>query len=271
MLEGLTKYWGFYLVAIPDANGVGITDLHHALERVTEYDTWNSDLSSLPSEKRRNQDELNRRITSKLFRKILAARIVVFTLFLELAIQVDGNLRDNHRRIWLLFQLSDNLDPLNPHPFIRIIECLDNASDKALDALIGRLDGIIGKHLSGSKFIIGLDEAQRAARLYPRAFLSSINNNNFRSILREMARVFTKPRHVRLVVSGTGLSLAEVRDAMASGVSKPETVHLFHKLGMFDTWPKIEPFLRRYIPDSIWDIRSGHHLQRRIREYLLGR
>ena len=28
MLEGLTKYWGFYLVAIPDPTEVVVRDLH---------------------------------------------------------------------------------------------------------------------------------------------------------------------------------------------------------------------------------------------------
>jgi hypothetical protein len=58
---------------------------------------------------------------------------------------------------------------------------------------------------------------------------------------------------------------------MASGVSKPGAVMLFHQLGMFDTWPKLKPFLERYIPASILETPSGYRLQVRIREYLLGR
>ena len=38
MLEGLTKYWGFYLVAVWDVNGVGIQDLHDALVEVNVYE-----------------------------------------------------------------------------------------------------------------------------------------------------------------------------------------------------------------------------------------
>jgi hypothetical protein len=72
-------------------------------------------------------------------------------------------------------------------------------------------------------------------------------------------------------VSGTGLSLADLEDAMAPGVSKPAKVKLFHQLGMFDTWPKLEQFLRRYIPASILETPSGYRLQQRMQEYLLGR
>lgn len=39
MLEGLTKYWGFYLVAVWDVNGVGIQDLHDALVEVNVYES----------------------------------------------------------------------------------------------------------------------------------------------------------------------------------------------------------------------------------------
>ena len=56
---------------------------------------------------------------------------------------------------------------------------------------------------------------------------------------------------------------------MASGVSKPAgAVKLFHQLGMFDTLPKLKPFLEHYLPASILESPSGYRLQQRIREYL---
>ncbi|KAF8238519.1 hypothetical protein L208DRAFT_1387485, partial [Tricholoma matsutake] len=85
-----------------------------------------------------------------------------------------------------------------------------------------------------------------ATRLYPHSFISST------------------------MVSGTGLLLAELEEAMAFRVSKPGAVILFHWLGMFDTWPKLKPFLEHYIPASILEIPSGYHLQIWIWEYLLG-
>ena len=106
MLEGLTKYWGFYLVAVPDANGVGINDFAEALAQFTEYWEWVTDLRSLDVTRRAAQDEVNSRIASRHLRRVLAARIVVFRLFLQLAIQVDGTLQEKDRRIWLWFQLS---------------------------------------------------------------------------------------------------------------------------------------------------------------------
>ncbi|KAF8224450.1 hypothetical protein L208DRAFT_1461528 [Tricholoma matsutake] len=109
IMEGLTKYWGFYLVAIPDANGVGIRDLQDALEGITDYQEWMSDLSDLPS--------------GQWLWKVLAARVVIFQLFLQLTIVVDGKLQEKHKRIWLLFQLSDQLYRGGIlHPFVHIIK-----------------------------------------------------------------------------------------------------------------------------------------------------
>ena len=274
MLESLTKYWGFYFVTVPDINGVGVRDFGDILDDITKDREWISNLNLLSSEKRAAQSDLNSLIASKLFKKILAARIVVFQLFLKIVIQVDGNLQEKHKRIWLLFQLFDQLDPQvgTLHPFVRIMRnCLCQASVEALDILIGRLDAIRGCYLPRSRFIVGLDEAQHAVRLHPYSFISSTNQEVLRSILCEIVKVFTKSP-IKLVVSGTGLSLGDLEEAMVSGVSKPaEAVILFHELGMFDTWPKLKAFLERYIPASFLETPSGHRLQQRIREYLLGR
>jgi len=273
MFESLTKFWGFYLVAIPDSNGVGVRDLQDALEDIANYHEWVPDLTTLSLENRAIQNNVNSRIASKVLRKVLAARIVVLNLFLDMAIKADGELLEKHKKSWLLFQLRDklNLQSQNRHPFIRVInDCLRQASPEALDILMNRFDRVCAR-LPPSQFIIGLDEAQHAIRSHPCSFTSSIDNEVLRSILREMVRVITK-LPCKLVVSGTGLSLAELQDAMASGVSKPiGEIAWFHELGKFDTWVKLKPFIERYLPTSFLQTPSGLHLQVRMQEYLLGR
>ena len=270
MLEGLTKYWGFYFVAVPDINRVGIPDLEQSLKKIAEDPRWVSDLRGLSPDKRAGQNDLNRRIARKELRKILAARIVVFKLFLQLAIKVDGELLEKHKRIWLLFQSAWLSPEETPHPFRQVMEgCLRNASPEALDILVFRLHHIRRQYLPGARFILGLDEAQHAARLYPYSFISSSNLDRYRSIIREIAKVFTY-LEIDLVVSGTGLSLEELREVLASGVSKPD-IFVFHHLGMFDTWEKLKPFLERYVPASFLRSPGGYRLEKRIREYLLGR
>lgn len=272
-MEGLIKYWGFYLVAVPDVNGVGIRDLRNALDLVANYRGWVSDLHWVSPGQRAAQNDINSQIASRVFHRVLAARIVVFRFFLQVVIQVDGNLQEKHKRIWLLFQLFDFLSPHGGsfHPFIRILDKLRGTSDESLNTLICGFNSIIDEYIPGSRFILALDEAQQATRLYPYSGISSINPKVYRSIIRDIVQVFTKVS-VKLVVSGTGLSLADLEEATASGVSKPaQGVKVFHELGMFDTWPKLKSFVGRYVPLSTLESHSGYGLQVRMREYLLGR
>jgi hypothetical protein len=164
MLEGLTEYWGFYLVAVWAVNGVGIRDLHDTLVEVDQYEEWMSNPCLLPPKQRASQNKVNSLIASKHLQKVLAARIVVFWLFLELVILVNGNLQEKHKHIWLLFQLSDGLDGAL-HPFVQIIRnCLHHALHDALDILVGCLNDIHNNCLPESHFIVGLDEAQHTTR-----------------------------------------------------------------------------------------------------------
>jgi hypothetical protein len=104
IMEALTKYWGFYFVAAPDSRNVGVGDLRYALDEVTQYTEWKSDLCQLELGQRPVQSDINCGIAKRLFRKVLAARIVAFEIFLELVIEMDGVLDEKHKRIWLLFR-----------------------------------------------------------------------------------------------------------------------------------------------------------------------
>jgi len=161
-MEALTKYWCFYFVVTPDANDVGIRDLQDALELVARYREWVPNLKEVSPERRTTQNNTNNQIASRAFRRVLAARIVIFQLFLQVAKQVDGCIQEKHKRIWLLFQLFNPIDPQDGglHPFIRIINKLRKASDDALDKLINRLSEFIDKEIPRSPLILGLDEAQ---------------------------------------------------------------------------------------------------------------
>ena len=272
MLELLTTYWGFYFVAIPDTNGVGVQDLEIVLEELRLYSGWVTDLEKDP-ERRVDQNKINANIASLYLKRVLAARIAVFKLFLELAVKADGGLLEKHKLSWLFFQASYPHHPvLKPHPIVRIMNnCFRDASSRALDAWIERLGEIRVEHKPHlDDFIIGLDEAQRAVRLHPRPFLSATDDNVFRSILREIVKTFIK-QPVTLFVSGTGVTMEELQDTVGSGVSKPVGIESFHDLGMFDTWPSLMAFLERYLPDTFLKTPSGIILQQRIQEYLLGR
>ena len=139
-------------------------------------------------------------------------------------------------------------------PFVRIIiNCLRRrASDMGLNALVDHLNHIRDKYLPyDSRFIFGLDEVQRATRLYHYSFVSSNNDRVFNQSSAKYLK--SSPNHrssswcqVRIC------HWQSQRKLWSPVVSKPAgSVILFHKLGMFDTWPKMEPFMERYVPASI--------------------
>ena len=257
-----------------DVQKVGVSDMAKALDSMPTYEGWTHNLKSVPIENRQAFELTNRTIASRVLQKVFAARTVVFELFLELCKELDGGLTERHKLMWLMFQLSESLVPgaNYRHPFNYVInEGLVGASTDTLSKVIDRrLEGISQK-LQTKYIVYVIDEAQQAARRYPSAFMSS-DGRTMRSALREITRVAVQGP-IKLVLSGTGLSLEEAESVLASGISKPRTQDFqpVHNLGGFDNWTSLEPFMRRYVPDFVLDSRSGQHLQHRIRQYLLGR
>ena len=163
---------------IPDWHGVGVQDLQDALLDAARYEEWVSDLRPLSPDECVTQSATNSCIASKLFKKVLAAQLVVFELFLELAVKVDGELLEKHKHFWLLFQLRDNINSQvgTIHPCVKVIQtCLREASTEALEILLTHFDPICAKYLPPKHFIIVLDEAQHAIQLHPHSFTSSLN------------------------------------------------------------------------------------------------
>jgi hypothetical protein len=271
-LEGLTKSWGLYFVATRDNNSVGVNDLEAAMDDIGQYEDWTEDIRFYVGQDRDDRNKANVHISKRAIRKVFAARLVVFRLFLQLAKARNGHIGPEHQRLWLLFQLSNPLPGFRtPHPFVTMKECLDRASDDALETLIKDFEQIRMQYFPESGFTIALDEAQHAVRLHRFCFLSSGEHTTFRSILREIVKVFNS-LVVKIVVSGTGLSLEEVEEVLNSSVGKPlGQFETFVELGMFDDPLKLEAALQRYIPSSILESPSGKSLQTRIREYLPGR
>jgi hypothetical protein len=271
-LEGFTKSWGLYFVAARDYNGVGVNDLEAAMDDIGRHQDWTKDIRSYVGPARDDRNKSNIHISNVAIREVFAARLVVFRLFLQLAKARDGYVGAKHQRLWLLFQLSNPLPGFEtPHPFVTMNKCLKRASDGALRTLIQDFEQIRLEYFPETRFTIALDDARQAVRLYRSCFLSSGEPFKVRSILREIVKVFSSLT-VRIIVSGTGLSLEEVEETLSSNVGKPlGQFETFVELGMFDNPLKLEATLQRYIPASILESPSGKSLRTRIREYLPGR
>jgi hypothetical protein len=246
--------------------------LQDTLAELCQDASWVTDLHDIDDNDRRNKSDFNGRIASRAFKKVLAARIVAFELFLEAVIKVNKKLEEKHKHYWLLFQLfNPQADIIDKHPIVQIMKnCLHQASTDALNKLIKHFYLIHTRYMPHTHFIVGVDEAQQAVRLYCHSFVSSTNDKAFRSIICEIAKVFTT-LPIKLVVSGTCTTKDDLHDLRASGVSKHDPVELYHDLGMFDTWSKLRLFLECYLPAAFLETDSWHHMQSCIQEYLLGR
>jgi hypothetical protein len=102
-------HWGFYFAVLPDGHGVGTRDLEYALAEVASDPRWTEDLCSLhDAGEHVGKSKTDGLITSsRPLKKVLAAWIVVFQLFLELVIELDRKLEERHKHAWLFFQLSN--------------------------------------------------------------------------------------------------------------------------------------------------------------------
>jgi hypothetical protein len=279
-MEGLSQRWGLYLVAAVDTNRVGVSDMQAAMSAVSNYPGWTADLRNHTTDERVNLETSNRAIATKVLMKMLAARVVVFELFLEAAVKMDGQLQKKHQHDWLLFQLSDVLDRTERaqrHPFLQVnTDCLGGATPDALEMLVARIDAIMAKYLPRDPHLyFVVDEAQAAAESSPHAFTSSNGGAISQSMFREVIRVYANVNPIiKFVVSGTGLSLEIVNEVIASGVGKPSTsggFHLFHDVGSFDTKESQRAYLDRYVPHSVLESSSGRILCKRIHAWLAGR
>ncbi|KAK2462810.1 hypothetical protein APHAL10511_005201 [Amanita phalloides] len=271
LLQCLTRHWGFYFVSGKDAHEVGVSDMCTALMSLDSYPGWTSNLQSLPQCERMACETRNKEISSRKLQTVFAARAFVFRLFLGLCKEVNGELTEKDKHLWLKFQLSEAIKPntIGPvHPFVRVIALLNQVPLDILAGIPGLLVNIQDQYFAGEPIVYVIDEAQVAVRTHPSAFLSS-GTQRPRSILREIVRVVSR-YPVKLVVSGTGLSLEDFESTLVSGVSK-RNVDLVHHLGGFDNWESMEPFIRRYVPSPVLETKEGAMLQYRIRQYLTGR
>jgi len=242
--------------------------MHDAIFSVKHYPNWTADLQKHTPQERATFQTTNQDIATQVFMKVLAARVVIFEQFLELAIHA-----------WLMFQLSDLLDPndRDSHPFDKInITCLGGAPDALRTLVRLRLGTIRTKYFHRDpRFFFVLDEAQVAARSSPSAFVSSKDLSKPRSILRAIIDVWvalTLP-NIPFIVSGTGLSLDTVDEVFSSGVGKPaaQGFYVFHDVGSFDTKESQRTYLDHYIPQSLLTSTTGIALCKRMLDWLLGR
>ncbi|KAK1222584.1 hypothetical protein PQX77_014557 [Marasmius sp. AFHP31] len=129
-------------------------------------------------------------------------------------------------------------------------------------------------------FIV-IDEAQDAAEAFPHAFRSSSGQAS-RPALRELVHIWgtllptiATRKGVNLswtfIITGTGMSVNLVRDAISSTSVKRGPFSDFHSIGAFEWEGDQLAYIRKYVPQCILDTSSGKILVERMGFWLIGR
>ncbi|KAJ7750988.1 hypothetical protein DFH07DRAFT_827230 [Mycena maculata] len=264
LYEGLCLNWGLYFTVEVDGGRLGVRDILDTLEvkfgRSTGFKQYLSEDHSVTDATKPDAIKRNSEIISRAFSTVLLARLLIFQLFLEMA-QVVG-LTEEHKKIWLLMQLSPQVlhplalgfAPLAQLPVIMGREDDTYVRENIADAL-RKIRKLLGddKHL----FLV-VDEAQIAAQ----KFTDTVGSG--KSLLTEITRVW-------------GGHIAQDRTFICAGTDIPRTRvegcdYLWcSDTGGFDAASAQERYVARFLPPTLAASPSGSLLISRISKWLLGR
>jgi hypothetical protein len=269
LLEGLHNNWGFYFTALNKPDGVGSSDLGLVVDQLKPR------LQILPSLEANAIEEKNSEAALRAFYGVLLIRVVIFHAFLLSAQQQPGGITESTKRAWLLLQLS-------PYVFFQTDKFFDlssththrHPSEQLRELLIAELDsvrGILGKNTT---LFIALDEAQMLAHMYEKYFLSNANSlpRVPRPVIRNLVEIWSQ--HIpNIIISGTGLSMKSLEDALQSVVAKVDAgkTEPVIDIGAFETDGNQRAYLERYLPLHFLTTESGERLASRIGFWLHGR
>lgn len=236
---------------LPD--GVGSSDL-------TRVMAWlNTRLVAIPQSKRRSKvANENVAMAGKWFHTVLFVRVLVLHEFLLCAKQQPGGITDSMKCSWLLLQLS-------PKSFFgkdifwdrahKIHSLLSSDQlEELLSAEIQSVEEILGKTL-----IIALDEAQTLTDLFTECFWSVSTPGSPRPVIRPLVDKWSSLIE-NIIISGTGLSMRSLGEALSLVVAKDGTSETVTEVGAFeslDSESSQQRYLERYLPKHLLTNESG--------------
>ncbi|KAG7085993.1 hypothetical protein E1B28_003516 [Marasmius oreades] len=290
VLEGLLRHWGLYFVCEEEGTGIGSKDLSEALANVTGDSKFTEDVQSLrflSSSEFNDALRVNREIAALRFNEVLLARLVVFNQFLKCVEHHRGQQNSPlsiYLRKWLYLQLHPRLilqgneskdlfrsliksfEPISEKQSLKQeIECVCRSVREKLVRLTGQ-----------PNFYVVIDEAQVAASSCLDAFMS-YKMLTPQPILQEIVYQWTtllpKKPTARFIVTGTGVSLRDLEETVASSAFKysPHAIAVTSDTGAFDSQENQKAYIKRYVPPEILATDMGGKLLDRMWYWLCGR
>ncbi|THH29904.1 hypothetical protein EUX98_g4288 [Antrodiella citrinella] len=180
ILEGLVQYYGLYFVCAVEAS-IGSNDLANALTILRQSKRFAETSKTPGGVYDVNLLQSNEEVTSHRLHEVLLARIRILRAFLNVVEDSKNRLEDRDaKRIWTLLQVAP-AEFMKSDRFVVLAGIYRNASASYLseqirthtDWILQHLPSQPNTHGKQSRLFFVLDEAQRAAMLYPDSFASS--------------------------------------------------------------------------------------------------
>jgi hypothetical protein len=270
-LDGLCQNWGLYISCRTKRGPAsGSDDFKAVTEMLQSMSTWHQGTSAADIFK--NADAADR-----AFAMLLCARVFVLKQLVQrLPVDTDAIVA---RRRWILAQvLPPRLTFEDDDLFVKVLRDLQHADTKIMLGIIrSTLRALTTERRdlfpvgSNTPLFVVIDEAQVAAD-HLKKFFRSTTGTDLRSILREMYRFFQASGiFAGIILSGTGLSMKMVKDAVGSfsfsakQVDKRMQPRVFTDIGRFTRDnPSQVVYIRRYLTLSDDDISDQRLLERMV-------
>lgn len=266
VIDGLSTRYGFYLTSIVDSGvlgSLGSTDLHDILhETLAATPGFKKDISSLTDQTSfTHAEERNRSIAEKHFQCVLLARILIFRKYRKLASPNApwGSLESKRR--WLMVQLLPSLLLHDTDIFKGLTTLLFTFSKPVLVNIMEMGVQVMMRSLkeaepseSKQKMYCVLDEAQKAAASFLKAFPSRTTPGIYRPVLTEIVFAWstldTTNSSLIFVVTGTSLDVPTMSNALATTAHKIDIFKEYNDTGGFDDKDAQTDYISRYLPRS---------------------
>ncbi|KAF7299275.1 hypothetical protein MIND_00876200 [Mycena indigotica] len=258
--EGLTSHWGLYFTLGVDAGGLGSYDMQEKLKYLAEKHQLHPVINdaALAENSLTAQNELG---------SILLSRLLVFQLFLESLVSIDGaslTSKHNVKMRWLEMQLAPNVFGLALHDeFTKLGNALGE-DEKDVANLQMNINGVLLKiqHVIGiSPIFVVIDEAQIGVD--EKRFVSG----DGKPLLWELIRAWQTLTHGACTFICAGVKIPPSIFDGEVGADFEWT----SDTGSFDDPDAHEQYIRKFLPPALRDSSSGQFLVARLWRWCRGR
>ncbi|KAG6807827.1 hypothetical protein H0H92_006317, partial [Tricholoma furcatifolium] len=268
LYEGLCQNWGFYFTS-----GINLGEaktLHMTLDSgILEEDAITKELPKRSALSFDFTLARNREILYRRFALVLLAHLLVFRDFLKMASALYGSADDNHRKRWLIAQLSPFcLDP-DHDSFLAVLRSLEWVSSALVKARLTETLEEIRPLLPGSikenGFFIVIDEANVAHTEFWQAHPDDVEEY---PALRELITAWKEQMNsldvpLTFIVAGTDIPTRY----FPSSDTKWSSWRWTSNTGSFDLPEKQKEYFHSFFPSSLLDTPSGDALVKRVQDW----